>query len=84
MMPDEPDTVKNSEHSGQVEPVLLLRLVLDDVLADRRFFLQRNISIIEFAEHVLTLASEGERDLDRLRNSSLAKLGLDRLEATDP
>jgi hypothetical protein len=52
-----------------------LRRALDDVVADRRFIRQRSTSALEIAEHLLAQAAAGERDLDRLKASALAKLG---------
>jgi hypothetical protein len=54
--------------------IAVLRRALDDVFADRRFIRQRSTSALEIAEHLLAQAAAGERDLDRLRASALAKL----------
>jgi hypothetical protein len=40
----------------------------------REFFEQRSTSALEIAEHLLAQAAAGERDLDRLKASALAKL----------
>ena len=55
--------------------IAVLRRALDDVVADRRFIRQRSTSALEIAEHLLAQAAAGERDLDRLKASALAKLG---------
>jgi hypothetical protein len=54
--------------------IAVLRRALDDVFADRRFIRQRSTSALKIAEHLLAQAAAGERDLDRLRASALAKL----------
>jgi hypothetical protein len=51
--------------------IAVLRRALDDVCADRR---QRSTSTLEIAEHLLGQAAAGERDIDRLKASALAKL----------
>jgi hypothetical protein len=64
-----------NSHHAQV--VLLLRLVLDSVLSDRRFFLQKSISTIELAEHIRSEAAGGELDITRLKESAFKKLGFE-------
>ena len=59
-------------HDAQT--IAVLRRALDDVFADRRFIRQRSTSALEIAEHLLAQAAAGERDIDRLRASALAKL----------
>jgi hypothetical protein len=54
--------------------IAVLRRVLDDVFADRRFAHRRSASALGIAEHLLARAAAGERDLDRLKASALAKL----------
>lgn len=61
-------------HDAQT--IAVLRRALDDVFADRRFIRQRSTSALEIAEHLLAQAAAGERDLDRLRASALAKLSV--------
>jgi hypothetical protein len=61
--------------TGQMHAVSLLRRVLDDVLSDRRFLIQRSISAIELAEHILAMAASGERDIARLTDAAFRKLG---------
>jgi hypothetical protein len=46
------------------------------VFADRRFIRQQSTSALEIAEHLLAQAAAGERDLDRLRASALARLSV--------
>jgi hypothetical protein len=54
--------------------IAALRQALDDVFADQRFIGQRSTSALEIAEHLLAQAAAGERDLERLKASALAKL----------
>lgn len=54
--------------------IAVLRRALDDVFTDRRFSHRRSTSALEIAEHLLAQAAAGERDLDRLKASALAKL----------
>jgi hypothetical protein len=54
--------------------IAVLRRALDDVFTDRRFIHRRSTSALEIAEHLLAQAAAGERDLDRLKASALAKL----------
>lgn len=61
-------------HDAQT--IAVLRRALDDVFADRRFIRQRSTSALEIAEHLLAQAAAGERDIDRLRASALAKLSV--------
>jgi len=68
-------TTESVDHSDQAQAISLLRGVLDDVLSDRRFLIQNSISAIELAEHILTMARAGERDVDRLTDSAFRKLG---------
>jgi hypothetical protein len=56
--------------------IAVLRNALDDVFADQRFIDQRSTSALEIAEHLLAQAAAGERDLDRLKASALAKLNV--------
>ena len=77
------NAMRGSKNSDQAQVVLLLRLVLDDVLSDRRFFLKKSISAIELAEHILSQAAGGERDITRLKEAAFKKLGFAAFE-NDP
>ncbi len=61
----------------QAQAVSLLRCVLDEVLSDQRFLIQKSISAIELAEHILARAAIGERDVARLKASAFRKLGIE-------
>jgi hypothetical protein len=67
--------MRGSINSDQAQVVSLLRLILDDVLSDPRFSFQNSISAIELAEHIVSQAAQGERDIARLRQAAFKKLG---------
>jgi hypothetical protein len=52
----------------------ILRCALDDVLIDQRFLESRSVPALEIAEHILAQAARGERDLQRIKTSTLAYL----------
>jgi hypothetical protein len=52
----------------------ILRLALDEVLTDRRFFVRTSMSACQLAEYILSLVLEGERDLDRLKASAFKQM----------
>jgi hypothetical protein len=56
--------------------IAVLRRALDEVVSDRRVIERKLISPLEIAEHILAEAARGERDMDRLKASAFAKLGL--------
>jgi hypothetical protein len=56
------------------ETIAVLRRALDDVFTDLRFLGRRSTSAPQIAEHLLTQAATGERDIDRLKASALNKL----------
>jgi hypothetical protein len=64
------ETDRNFDH----ETVATLRRALDEVFVDRRFFERKALSPLEVAEHLLAQAAAGERDLERLKRSTFAKL----------
>jgi hypothetical protein len=63
-------------HPYDAATIAVLRRALDDVFADQRFIGQQSTSALEIAEHLLAQAAAGERDLDRLKASALAKLNV--------
>jgi len=54
--------------------IAILRRALDEVLLDARFHRRKSASALEIAEHLLSRAAEGERDLERLKSSAFEKL----------
>jgi hypothetical protein len=67
--------MRSSVNSDQAQVISLLRLVLDEVLSDRRFSFQNSVSAIELAEHIVSQAAGGERDVFRLKQAAFRKLG---------
>jgi hypothetical protein len=64
-------------HANQqydAETLRILRRALGEVFTDPRFLNRRSMSALEIAEHLLTQAATGERDLDRLKASAFNKL----------
>lgn len=51
-----------------------LRRALDQVLTHPRFLNSASVSALEMAEHILSLAAAGERDVERLISSALSIL----------
>jgi hypothetical protein len=54
--------------------IAILRLTLDEVFSDRRFFDRKSMSACQVADFILTLVLRGERDLDLLKASAFKKL----------
>jgi hypothetical protein len=52
----------------------LLRRALDDVLIDPRFLRSKSMSALEVAEHILSQAARGERDIERMKASALGMM----------
>ncbi|MDB5567763.1 MAG: hypothetical protein JWP84_4329 [Tardiphaga sp.] len=59
----------------------LLRRALEDVLIDPRFLRSKSISALEVAEHILSQAARGERDIERMKASVLGMMGAPLREA---
>jgi hypothetical protein len=53
--------------------VAVLRRALDDVASDKRVTRRNSVSTLEIAEHILAQAARGERDIERLKASALAR-----------
>jgi hypothetical protein len=54
--------------------IAILRLTLDEVFSDHRFFVRKSMSACQVAEFILALVLRGERDLDFLKASAFKKL----------
>lgn len=59
--------------SNDTSAISILRLALDDVFTDRRFFVRQSMSACEVADYILTLIQQGERDPDILKVSTFEK-----------
>jgi hypothetical protein len=64
----------NRGMSYEPSTIAIMRRALDEVLADARFHRRTGASALEIAEHILAAVASGERDLERLKASSFAKL----------
>jgi hypothetical protein len=64
----------NHDYSSNVSSIALLRTTLDEVFSDHRFFVRKSLSPCQIVHHVLTQILQGERDLDRLKTSTLEKI----------
>jgi hypothetical protein len=53
--------------------IATLRLTLDELFTDRRFFVRQSMSAGEVAGYILSLLQQGERDLDQLKASAFKK-----------
>ena len=62
--------------------ISVLRRALDEVLLDVRFH-RAPTSALEIAEHLLSQAKAGERDLERLKSSVFRKLAGDGARVED-
>jgi hypothetical protein len=54
--------------------IAILRITLDEVFVDHRFFVRNSMSACQVADFILTLVLRGERDLDLLKASAFKKL----------
>ena len=54
--------------------VAVMRQALNEVVTDRRFLVQKFVTLLEVAEHILQQAASGERELNHLKNSAFEKL----------
>jgi hypothetical protein len=52
----------------------LLRRALEDILIDPRFLRSKSMSALEVAEHILSQAARGERDIERMKASALGMM----------
>ena len=51
-----------------------MRQALNEVVTDRRFLVQKSVTPLEVAEHILQQAASGERELNHLKSSAFEKL----------
>jgi hypothetical protein len=59
--------------SDDTSAISILRLALDDVFTDHRFFVRQSMFACQVAGFILTLVQQGERDLDLLKASAFKK-----------
>jgi hypothetical protein len=53
--------------------IAILRIALDELFTDRRFFARQSMSAGQVAAYILTQLQQGERDLDLLKASAIRK-----------
>jgi hypothetical protein len=53
--------------------IATLRLALDELFTDPRFFARQSMSAGQVAGYIMTLLRQGERDLDQLKASAFKK-----------
>src|SRR5260221_14449037 len=56
--------------SNDNSAIAILRLTLDELFTDHRFFVRQSMSAGQGADYILTLVQQGERDLDVLKASA--------------
>jgi hypothetical protein len=54
--------------------IAVLRLVLDEVFGDPRFFARQSMSASQIADFVMTEVLRGEHDIDRLKASAFERI----------
>ena len=54
--------------------VAVMRQAWNEVVTDRRFLVQKSVTPLEVAEHILQQAASGERELNHLKSSAFEKL----------
>ena len=54
--------------------VAILRLTLEKVFTDHRFFVRKSMSACQVADYILTQVLQGERDLDLLKAPAFKKI----------
>src|SRR5258708_13145670 len=60
--------------SSDPAAIAILRLALDEMFTDHRFFARQSMSACQVADHILTLVRQGERDLGLLKASPFRKV----------
>ena len=59
--------------SNDNSAIAILRLTLDELFTDHRFFVRESMFACQVADYVLTLVQQGERDLDLLKAPAFKK-----------
>jgi hypothetical protein len=59
--------------SDDTSEIAILRLTLDELFTDHRFFIRQSMTAGQVADYVLSLVQKGERDLDRLKALAFEK-----------
>jgi len=67
-------TMSVSKSPYDASTIATLRQAMNEVISDRRFAERKFVTALEVAEHILSQASAGERDLSRLKQGVFEKL----------
>jgi hypothetical protein len=59
--------------SDDTSEIAILRLTLDELFTDHRFFIRQSMTAGQVADYILSLVQKGERDLDRLKALAFEK-----------
>ena len=59
--------------SNDNSAIAILRLTLDELFTDHRFFVRQSMSAGQVAGYILTLVQQGECDVDLLKASAFKK-----------
>lgn len=69
------DRITQSRNTVRDEAAIeTVRIALDDIFTDQRFFARNSMSASQIADHILTLVLQGERDPNFLKTSAFRKL----------
>jgi hypothetical protein len=60
--------------SDDASGIAILRLTLDELFTDHRFFIRQSMTAGQVADYIMSLVQKGERDLDRLKALAFEKL----------
>jgi hypothetical protein len=64
--------------SDDSSEIAVLRLALDELFTDQRFFIRQSMTAGQVADYILSLVQKGERDLDRLKALAFEKFSCTR------
>jgi hypothetical protein len=59
--------------SNDNSAIAVVRLTLDELFTDRRFYARQSMSAGQVAGYILNLVQQGERDVDQLKASAFEK-----------
>jgi hypothetical protein len=59
---------ENGQSHNDNSAIATLRLTLDELFTDHRFFVRQSMSVGRVAGYILTFLQQGERDLDQLKS----------------
>jgi hypothetical protein len=59
--------------SNDNSAIAVVRLTLDELFTDRRFYVRQSMSAGQVAGYILNLVEQGERDVDQLKASAFER-----------